>query len=134
MKPTIKKLKSTFDELSAKYKKGNAHTKSRQNRNVCVGGEPSSMSEGYLKQPPQVGTLSLQRQRTVQRRLLSVLQEVGGTGGRQMKAWVREQGRSFWGHEDGECEPKVSRLPCSGVHCVSGPHWGLARRCSNIID
>jgi hypothetical protein len=46
MKPTIKKLKSTFDELSAKYKKGNAHTKSRQNRNVYVGGEPSSMSGG----------------------------------------------------------------------------------------
>jgi hypothetical protein len=34
MKPTIKKSKSTFDELSAKYKKGNAHTKNRQNWNV----------------------------------------------------------------------------------------------------
>jgi phosphoenolpyruvate-protein kinase (PTS system EI component) len=29
VKPTTKKLKPTFDELSAKYKKGNAHTKSR---------------------------------------------------------------------------------------------------------
>jgi hypothetical protein len=33
MRPTIKKLKPTFDEFSAKYKKGNAHTKNRQNRN-----------------------------------------------------------------------------------------------------
>jgi hypothetical protein len=32
--PTTKKSKPTFDEPSAKYKKGNAHTKSRQNRNV----------------------------------------------------------------------------------------------------
>jgi hypothetical protein len=31
MKPTIKKQKSTFDELSAKYKKGNAHIKNRPN-------------------------------------------------------------------------------------------------------
>jgi hypothetical protein len=31
---TTKKLKPTFDETSAKYKKGNAHTKSRQNRTV----------------------------------------------------------------------------------------------------
>jgi hypothetical protein len=34
VRPTTKKLKSTFDEPSAKYKKGNAHTKNRQNRNV----------------------------------------------------------------------------------------------------
>jgi hypothetical protein len=32
--PTTKKSKPTFDKPSAKYKKGNAHTKSRQNRNV----------------------------------------------------------------------------------------------------
>jgi hypothetical protein len=31
---TTKKSKPTFNEPSAKYKKGNAHTKSRQNRNV----------------------------------------------------------------------------------------------------
>jgi hypothetical protein len=30
MRPTIKKLKPTFDEFSAKYKKGNAHNKNRQ--------------------------------------------------------------------------------------------------------
>jgi hypothetical protein len=34
MKPTIKKQKFTFDELSAKYKKGNAHIKNRPNWNV----------------------------------------------------------------------------------------------------
>jgi hypothetical protein len=31
MRPTIKKLKPTFDELSAKYKNDNAYTKNRQN-------------------------------------------------------------------------------------------------------
>jgi hypothetical protein len=31
VRPTTKKLKPTFDETLAKYKKGNAHTKSRQN-------------------------------------------------------------------------------------------------------
>jgi hypothetical protein len=30
MKPTIKKPKATFDELSTKYKKANAHTKNRK--------------------------------------------------------------------------------------------------------
>jgi hypothetical protein len=34
MKPIIKKPKSTFDELLAKYKKGDAHTENRPNRNV----------------------------------------------------------------------------------------------------
>jgi hypothetical protein len=34
MKLNIKKPKSTFDELSTKYKKGSAYTKNRQNRNV----------------------------------------------------------------------------------------------------
>jgi hypothetical protein len=34
MKPTIKKLKFMFDKLLAKYKKGNAHTKDRQNRTI----------------------------------------------------------------------------------------------------
>jgi hypothetical protein len=33
MRPTIKKSKPTFDELSAKYKKGNGHIKNRQNQN-----------------------------------------------------------------------------------------------------
>jgi hypothetical protein len=33
-RPTTKKLKPTFDEPSTKYKKDNAHTKSRQNRTV----------------------------------------------------------------------------------------------------
>jgi hypothetical protein len=31
VRPTTKKPKPTFDEPSAKYKKGNAHTKGRQN-------------------------------------------------------------------------------------------------------
>jgi hypothetical protein len=34
VRPTIKKPKSTFDELWAKYKKDDAYTKNRQNRNV----------------------------------------------------------------------------------------------------
>jgi hypothetical protein len=34
VRSTTKKSKPMFDELSAKYKKGNAHTKSRQNQNV----------------------------------------------------------------------------------------------------
>jgi hypothetical protein len=34
VRPITKKPKSTFDEPSAKYKKGNAHIKSRQNRTV----------------------------------------------------------------------------------------------------
>jgi hypothetical protein len=34
VRPTTKNLKPTFDEPSAKYKKGNTHTKGRQNRNV----------------------------------------------------------------------------------------------------
>jgi hypothetical protein len=34
VRPTAKKPKRTFDELSAKYKKVNGHTKDRQNRNV----------------------------------------------------------------------------------------------------
>jgi hypothetical protein len=34
VRPTAKKPKSTFDEPLAKYKKDNAHTKSRQNRAV----------------------------------------------------------------------------------------------------
>jgi hypothetical protein len=34
VRPTTKRLKPTFDESSIKYKKGNAHTKSRQNRTV----------------------------------------------------------------------------------------------------
>jgi hypothetical protein len=34
VRPTIKKLKPTFDEPLAKYKKGNAHTKNRQNWTV----------------------------------------------------------------------------------------------------
>jgi hypothetical protein len=34
VRPTTKKSKPTFDESSAKYKKGNAHTNSRQNQNV----------------------------------------------------------------------------------------------------
>jgi hypothetical protein len=34
VKPTTKMLKPTSDEPSIKYKKGNTHTKTRQNRNV----------------------------------------------------------------------------------------------------
>jgi hypothetical protein len=34
VRSTTKKLKPTFAEPSAKYKKGNAHTKSRQNQTV----------------------------------------------------------------------------------------------------
>jgi hypothetical protein len=34
VRPTTKKLKPTFDKPSAKYKKGNAHIKSRQNWTV----------------------------------------------------------------------------------------------------
>jgi hypothetical protein len=34
VRPTTKKPKPTFDEASAKYKKDNAHTKSRQNQIV----------------------------------------------------------------------------------------------------
>jgi hypothetical protein len=34
VRPTTKKPKPTFDEPSAKYKKGNAHTKSRQDQTV----------------------------------------------------------------------------------------------------
>jgi hypothetical protein len=34
VRPTTKKMKPTFDEPSAKCKKGNAHTESRQNQNV----------------------------------------------------------------------------------------------------
>jgi hypothetical protein len=34
MRPTTKKLKPTFDEPSAKYKKDNAHTKSKQNLTI----------------------------------------------------------------------------------------------------
>jgi hypothetical protein len=34
VRPTTKKPKPTFDEPSAKYKKGNAHTKSRQNQTI----------------------------------------------------------------------------------------------------
>jgi hypothetical protein len=34
VRPTAKKLKPMFDEASAKYKKGNAHIKNRQNQNV----------------------------------------------------------------------------------------------------
>jgi hypothetical protein len=34
VRPTTKKLNSMFDEPSAKYKKDNAHTKSRQNQKV----------------------------------------------------------------------------------------------------
>jgi hypothetical protein len=32
MKSTVKKPKHTFDELLAKYKKGNTHTRNRQNQ------------------------------------------------------------------------------------------------------
>jgi hypothetical protein len=34
VRPTTKKLKPTFDEPSAKYKKDNTHAKSRKNWNV----------------------------------------------------------------------------------------------------
>jgi hypothetical protein len=34
VRPTTEKLKPTFDEPSAKYKKDNAHSKSSQNWNV----------------------------------------------------------------------------------------------------
>jgi hypothetical protein len=34
VKPSTKKSKPTFDESSAKYKKGNAHIKSRENQNI----------------------------------------------------------------------------------------------------
>jgi hypothetical protein len=38
---------------------GSAHQVEPRLRGATIGGEPSSPSEGYLKQPPQVGTLSL---------------------------------------------------------------------------
>jgi hypothetical protein len=62
------------------------------------------------------------------------LQEVKDTEGRQMKAQLSEQGRSFWGREDEEREPKVSHPLCSGGYRVSAPHWGSARRCPSVID
>jgi hypothetical protein len=34
VKPTTKKSKPAFDEHSIKYKKGNAHTKTRQNQTI----------------------------------------------------------------------------------------------------